>query len=180
MLDDAGQGAAPTRVEGGDGVGSGVGYEDGDAVSGEDAEEEVGVAGVEGVAAEDGFVVGSREREVGAVYSLDDAGVALANGDQVGGGLAGFGEGCDEASTGGEDSGRIVFGGVAEVLFRRAACGVSGGEASLASAKAGDEPWILGPRGDGDEAGSGAAPGFRWRRFRWGWCWFGGTAAAAS
>ena len=57
VLDDAGEGAAPAGVEGGNGMGAGVGYEDGNAVGGEDAEEEVGVAGIEGVALEEGFAV---------------------------------------------------------------------------------------------------------------------------
>ncbi len=159
VLDDAGEGAAPAGVEGGDGVGAGVGEEDGDAVGGEDAEEEVGVAGREGVAVEEGFAIGGEEWEVGAGYSLEDAGVALADGDEVGRGLPGFSEGRDEAVAGGEDDGGVVLGGVAEVLFGRAVVGVGGGEACLTGAEAGEEPGVGGEGWDGDVAGRGLQHG---------------------
>jgi len=85
--------------------------------------------------------------------------VALADGDEVGCGFAGFGEGGDEAVAASEDGGGVVVWGVAEVLFGRAAGGVGGGETSLAGAETGDEPGVLAPGGDGDDAGGGAAAG---------------------
>ena len=142
VLDDAGEGAAPAGVEGGDGVGAGVGYEDGDAVCGDDAEEDVGVASVEGVAFEKGFAFGVCEREIGCVDAAKDAGVALADGDKGGRGLAVAGEGGDETLAGGEDGGAILFGGVAEILFGRTPGGVGGGGASLTSAEGGEEPGL--------------------------------------
>jgi hypothetical protein len=158
-LDDAGESASPAGMEGGDGVGAGVGDEDRDAVGGEDAEEKVGVAGVECVAPEDGFAVGGGEWEVGAVYALDDPGVALADGDEVGRWLARFGEGGDQALAGGEDGGRIVLWGVAEVLFGRAAGGVGGRETTLAGAEPSNQPGVRAPAGDGDDARVGSAAG---------------------
>ena len=177
-LDDAGEGAAPAGVEGGDGAGAGVGDEDGDAVGSEDGEEKVWVAGIEAVAAEDGFEVRGGEREVGGVDSLDDAGVALADGDEIGRGLAGLGDGGDEAVAGGEDGGRVVFGGIAEVLFGRTAGGVGGREAPLPRAEAGDEPRVLAPGRDSDDAGS-TARSVRWGGFCGGLGGVGGTATAA-
>ena len=56
-LDDAGESAAPAGVEGGDGAGAGVGEQNGHAVGGLDAEEQVGEVGHEGVATEGGFAV---------------------------------------------------------------------------------------------------------------------------
>ena len=44
----------------------------------------------EGVAPEEGFAIGVGEREVGGVDAPEDAGVALADGDEVGRGLAGL------------------------------------------------------------------------------------------
>ena len=66
------------------------------------------------------------------------------------------GEGGDEALAGGEDGGGVVFGGVAEILFGRAAGGVGGREATLAGAESGDEPGVRAPGRDGDDAGSRA------------------------
>ena len=87
--------------------------------------------------------------------------MALADGDEVGGGLAGSGKGGDEPVAGGEDGDGVVVGGVAEILFRGAVGGVGGGEASLAGAEGGEEPGVGGEGGDGDVAGGGVRRGFR-------------------
>jgi hypothetical protein len=67
--DDAGQGAAPSGVDGGYGAILGVNEENGDAVGGLDAEEEAGTVGDGGVAFR-GFVGGG-------VVLMDDIGVDL-------------------------------------------------------------------------------------------------------
>ncbi len=92
--------------------------------------------------------------------------MALADGDEVGGGLAGLGESHDEAVAGGEDGGWIVFRGVAEILFGGAVVGVGSGEASLTGAEGRDEPRVGGEGWDGDEAGGGGAS-----CVGWGVCW---------
>ncbi len=88
----------------------------------------------------------------------------MADGDEVGGGLAGAGEGGDEAVEGGEDGGGVVFWGIAEILFGGAVGGVGGGEASLASAEGGEKPGVSSEGGDGDVAGDGDAAGAGVRR----------------
>ena len=155
-LDDAGEGAAPASVEGGDGVGAGVGDEHGNAVGGEDAEKEVGIAGEQSVAAQEGFAFCGGQWERAAVDASDDAGVALADGDEVGeaGGFAGFGDGGNEATAGFGYSGGVVFRRVAEVLFRRTSGGVGSGLAALPGAETCPKPRIGFPCGNGDDAGA--------------------------
>ena len=106
--------------------------------------------------------------------------MALADGDEVGDGLAGFGENGDQAMARGDDRGGIVFRGVAKILFGRAAGGIGGRQTALAGAEAGGEPRVSGPGGDGDDARDCAARCVWWGGFWDGWGWFGDTAAAAA
>ena len=154
-LDNPGQGAAPASVEGSDGVGAGVGDEHGDAVGSEYAKEKVWVASEEGVAAKKRFAIGGDEREGCGVNSADDAGVALANSDEGGdgGGFAGFGDGCDEATASLGDRGGVVLWCVAEVLFGRPSGGVGEGLPLLPGAETGHDPRVGFPCGDGDDTG---------------------------
>jgi len=73
--DDAGEGTAPSGVDGGYGTVFGVDEEDGDAVGGLDAEEEAGTAGSGGVAL--ARLVG------GGVEEMDDVGMDLLEGDEL-------------------------------------------------------------------------------------------------
>jgi len=77
--------------------------------------------------------------------------VALADGDQVGCRIAGLGECSDEAMSGGEDGGWIVFRGITEVLLGRSIGGVGGGGSALSGAEAGDQPRVGTPGRDGDD-----------------------------
>jgi len=153
-LDDAGQGAAPAGVEGGDGAGFGVSDEDGDAVCGLDAQENAVLVGHECVAAQNGFAVSGFERRVPCFDGADEAAVELADGDQLRGSAAGYG--AEEAFAVFGYGGRVVFLCPAEVLFGFA---VGGGAPTAAGAETGLQPGPAVPLGDADDAGGEAALG---------------------
>ena len=148
-LDDAGEGASPAGVKGGDDATTGIGDENRDAVGGENGEENVGPGGDEGVAAEDGTAFGGGQRSCIRAHDANEGAVKLADRHKFARVLTG--EGFEEACAISGDG----FGGVVYVPAEVEVASITkgGGGASLAGAEAGAEPWVSLPAHGAEESG---------------------------
>ena len=151
-LDDAGEGAAPACVEGGDDATAGVGDENRHAVGSEDGKENIVPGGDESVAAEDGTAFGRGE---GCGIRTDDTNeraMELANGDHFAGlrSRLGAGDCLEEVFAVGGDGFCGIVDVPAEVEIAGAAEDGSG--AAFAGAEASAEPGISLPVSGADEA----------------------------